>query len=141
HAVPKRPPGVAIAIQPLAPVLVDIGRWRLEGWTSMILDGASVLVDLGLEVHVVVVEAPDDVATIAANVDVAGLGRKHECVDRQMRLDETPVRLPGEQLQFHGFRDNPMVEPGRHLLGVSSGSPPKSSWPTICCIQVVPAFA
>src|SRR3546814_11786483 len=44
-------------------------------------------------IGMVVVHAPGDVAPVPADVDVLGLRREHERIDRQVRLQEAPVRL------------------------------------------------
>ena len=68
-----------------------------------------------VRVGVVVVHAPHDVAAVAADVDVLRLRREDERVDRQMRLQEAPVRLRLDHRQLHLLRRHAQVEPGRHL--------------------------
>ena len=75
------------------------------------------------------------------HVDVPGLRREHERVDRQVGLQEPPVGLRLDRRQLHLARRHPQVDPGRHLPDVDVRSPPKTSCPTICCVQVVPDFA
>jgi hypothetical protein len=95
---------MAIAIYPACIEIMNVAGAPFERWTAV--DGASVenfeIVIGGIEV--VVEEAPRGVSTIPANIDVFGLGRKHESVDGQMGFYAAPMGLgfkSGERFRRH----------------------------------------
>ena len=100
------------------------------------------LVPRGVGVGVVVVHAPHHVAAVAADVEVLGLRREAQRIDRQVGLQEAAVGLRLDQRQLHRLR---AARAGRATATSrpprGRGSPSNSSWPTICCIQVVPDLA
>ncbi len=68
-----------------------------------------------VSIGVMVVHAPDDIASIPANVDVFCLGRKYQRVHRQVGFKEPAVGLAFDLGEFHLFRRNAHVEPWRHF--------------------------
>ena len=89
----------------------------------------------------VVVHAPDNVAPVARDVDVLGLGGEDEGVQGEVRLQEAPVRLRLDPRKLHPLRGGAEVEPGAICATARSGSGPSSNWATICWGQVVPDLA
>src|SRR3546814_20780715 len=66
---------------------------RLDRWPHPARRVVQRLVPEVIGIGMVVVHAPGDVAPVPADVDVLGLRREHERIDRQVRLQEAPVRL------------------------------------------------
>src|SRR5262249_39214361 len=78
NVLPERPEGVPIAVHPVAPVLPDVIRRRFDGraYPTRRLVQRPIPGLVGVEM--VVVHAPDDIASIAADVDVPRLRREAE---------------------------------------------------------------
>jgi hypothetical protein len=72
---------MAITVYPARVKIMNVARTPFERWAAM--DGASVeyfeILVGGIEV--VVEKAPRCVSAISANINVLGLGRKHEGID------------------------------------------------------------
>jgi hypothetical protein len=64
---------------------------------------------------VVIVQAEDHVAAVAADMDVFRAWREPERVKRQMGLNEAAMRLPLDGGQLHLLRRHAEIEPGREL--------------------------
>ena len=90
-ALPERPEGIAVALEPLQKVLADRVRRLRDRWANPARGVVEGLVPGLVGAGVVVVEAPDHVPAVAADVEVFGLGREDQRVHRQVRLHEAPV--------------------------------------------------
>ena len=75
-----------------------------------------------VRVDVVVVHAPHDVAAVAPDVDVLRLRREDEGIDREVRLQESPVRLRLDSGSFTSFGGTRRSSQGDISATSSSGS-------------------
>jgi hypothetical protein len=85
--------------------------------------------------------APDHVATVAPDVDVLRLLREEEGVHGEVRLQEAAVGLGFHEGKFDLLGGTRRSSQGDISATSRSGSGPKSSWATICWVQVVPDLA
>jgi hypothetical protein len=77
--------------------------------------GETRVIPFLIGVGVVVIKTPDDIPTIAANVDVFRSGREDQRVQREMRLNKAAMRLRLYDGELYLLRRDAQVEPGRHL--------------------------
>ena len=112
---PEWPERVAFAIQPLSPVLPDVARRRFDGWSDEPRSVVKRIVPGLVRAGMVVVQTPDHVTAVAADIEILGLGRELDRIDRQVRLEKAPVRLRFQERQFHLLGRHPQVDPRRHL--------------------------
>ena len=117
--LPERPERMAVLVEP---VVVVLSGPTPDGRQDRVADPAGRVVQRAVPrrvgVGVVVPHAPQHVAAVAGDVDVLGLRREHERVDRQVGLQEAPVGLRRDRRQLHLARRHPQVDPGRHLRDV-----------------------
>src|SRR5215218_8914914 len=81
HVLPERPERVAVAVHPVAEVLMYVRRRLLDGRPDASWGIVECVVPELVGVGVVVVHAPHDVAPVAPDVDILRLGREDEGVD------------------------------------------------------------
>src|SRR3546814_9898793 len=76
----------AVARQPVEEILSHVAGRRLDRRPDAARRVVQRLVPAVIGIGMVVVHAPGNVASVPPDVDVAGLRREHERIDRQMRL-------------------------------------------------------
>ena len=114
---PERPVRITVLFNPFAEIWHDLTLRRLKRRTNApgrIVDG---LIVCGIGIGVVIVKTPDHIASIPADVEVFGFGRKDEGIDGQMGFQKSPVRLLLDLGQLDVLRRYPQIEPRRHIGG------------------------
>ena len=84
----------------------------------LVADGRGAQLQEAREVHVggVMLERDGDVARIAADHEIRGVGVQRKAVEGRVRLDEAAMRLGGERRRHLGERAGAHVEPRRDLV-------------------------
>ncbi len=89
HILPERPEGKSVAVEPVAPILANVGGWRIDRGPDSSRRVVQQFIPFRIGVGMVVVEAPQNIASIARDVYVFRFWRKYEGIDRQMGLKES----------------------------------------------------
>src|SRR5262245_44121775 len=122
--LPEGPPWVAIPLQPVMIILPDGSRWSLDRRADPPWRVVQDRIPLVIDVDLMVVHTPDDIASIPPNVEILSLWGKDEGLHGQMRLEAPPMRLrfnSGERLRLR----DPDIQPGRHGRHIQAFGPLK----------------
>ncbi len=106
-----------VELEKMQVVVPHVARRVRDPWTNAARHLVECVERFSGERSLVVVGTPDDVAGVAADVDILRPPREHERVDRQVRLDESTMLLRFELRHQRLEREDPHVEPRRAAPG------------------------
>jgi len=115
HIFPERPERMTVPVHPVAPIVADVGGRRRDRRADPARRIIEQVVPELIGIRMVIVHTPDHIPAVARDIDVFRFGRINQRIERQMRLDESAVRLRREHGQFDVLGRYAQVQPGRHL--------------------------